>query len=63
MLLKINSIFDLFMKFLKSSVMLRLLIYSDFTLIFSCWEIGVLHSALVKLLWVSWKSSNLHSFI
>ena len=40
----INSIFNLFMKFLKSSVMLRLLIYSDFILIISCWFNGVLHS-------------------
>jgi len=31
------------MKFLKSSVMLRLLIYSDFILILRCWENGVLH--------------------
>jgi len=30
------------MKFLKSSVMLRLLIYSDFILILRCWENGVL---------------------
>jgi len=32
------------MKFLKSSVMLRLLIYSDFILIISCWDNGVLQN-------------------
>jgi len=31
------------MKFLKSSVMLRLLFYSDFILKISCWDNGVLH--------------------
>jgi len=30
------------MKFMKSSVMLRFLIYSDFILIISCWDNGVL---------------------